>query len=385
MTYNNLLRSEIIESPPANILNYRTRRPIIRETRNHTYSPYKLSPLSPNAHQLLSAPRKVARKISKHPYKILEVPRILDDFYLNLVDWSSQNLLAVGSSSCVYLWNASSSQVTKLCDVGQSDSITSVSWMQRGTHLAVGTHRGTVQIWDVSKGQKIRDFKGHRSRVGALAWNGNLLTSGSRDRKIYHRDIQDPSNRVQKLASHTQEVCGLRWSPHNQQLASGGNDNRLLVWDLAQSTRPIHRFTEHSAAVKAITWSPHQRGLLASGGGTADRCIRFWNTLDCGEMLSCVDTGSQVCNLAWSKNVNEIVSTHGYSQNQIVIWNYPSMTQVATLIGHTSRVLYLAISPDGQSVVTGAGDDTLRFWNAFPSPKDQSQSASTLFSRNDIR
>lgn len=41
------------------------------------------------------------------------------------------------------------------------------------------------------------------------------------------------------------------------------------------------------------------------------------------------------------------------------------MTQVATLSGHTYRVLYLAMSPDGQTIVTGAGDETLRFWNAF--------------------
>ena len=41
------------------------------------------------------------------------------------------------------------------------------------------------------------------------------------------------------------------------------------------------------------------------------------------------------------------------------------MTQVATLTGHTFRVLYLAMSPDGQTIVTGAGDETLRFWNAF--------------------
>lgn len=34
-----------------------------------------------------------------------------------------------------------------------------------------------------------------------------------------------------------------------------------------------------------------------------------------------------------------------------------------------SRVLYLAMSPDGQSIVTGAGDETLRFWNVFPGPK----------------
>ncbi len=63
----------------------------------------------------------------------------------------------------------------------------------------------------------------------------------------------------------------------------------------------------------------------------------------------------QVCNLSWSKNVNEVVSTHGYSQNQIIVWKQPSMTKLATLTGHTMRVLYLAVSPDGQTIVTGAG------------------------------
>ena len=41
------------------------------------------------------------------------------------------------------------------------------------------------------------------------------------------------------------------------------------------------------------------------------------------------------------------------------------MQQVASLTGHTYRVLYLAMSPDGRVVVTGAGDETLRFWSVF--------------------
>lgn len=139
---------------------------------------------------------------------------------------------------------------------------------------------------------------------------------------------------------------------------------QLLVWN-QHSQQPTLRLTEHTAAVKAIAWSPHQSSLLASGGGTADRCIRFWNTSN-GHQLNSVDTGSQVteyyltsfrqllcsytiswcypavitscsssslcnlqvCNLAWSKNVNELVSTHGYSQNQIMVWKYPSMAKV---------------------------------------------------------
>lgn len=68
----------------------------------------------------------------------------------------------------------------------------------------------------------------------------------------------------------------------------------------------------------------------------------------------------------FSKTSDEIVTTHGYSQNQIIVWKYPTMEKLTTLTGHTYRVLYLAMSPDGSSVVTGAGDETLRFWNIFP-------------------
>ena len=46
------------------------------------------------------------------------------------------------------------------------------------------------------------------------------------------------------------------------------------------------------------------------------------------------------------------------------------MERIAVLTGHTFRVLYLAISPNGQTIVTGAGDETLRFWNVFPEYKE---------------
>ncbi len=55
----------------------------------------------------------------------------------------------------------------------------------------------------------------------------------------------------------------------------------------------MHRMTAHAAAVKALAWCPFQSNLLASGGGTADRCIKFWNT-HTGALLNSIDTGSQV-------------------------------------------------------------------------------------------
>jgi len=353
--------------------------------------PYSLSPISAKSQKLLNSPRKPNRKIPKVPFKVLDAPELQDDFYLNLVDWSSTNVLSVGLGNCVYLWSACTSQVTRLCDLSvDHDSITSVCWSEKGRKVAVGTGKGYVQVWDVESSSKFVQMEGHTARVGALAWNGDQLSSGSRDRMILQRDIRSPSSSGpdRKLTGHRQEVCGLKWSPDHHYLASGGNDNKLLVWSANANANiqsvPNQTYSEHLAAVKAIAWSPHQHGLLASGGGTADRCMRFWNTLT-QQPLQCIDTGSQVCNLAWSKHSSELVSTHGYSQNQILLWKYPSLTQVAKLTGHSFRVLYLATSPDGEAIVTGAGDETLRFWNVFSKSTARKESTSVLNLYTQIR
>jgi WD40 repeat protein len=65
----------------------------------------------------------------------------------------------------------------------------------------------------------------------------------------------------------------------------------------------------------AIAWSLHHCGLLATGDGAADGFIHFWNSL-MGESVQRVGTGSQVCNLAWSKYSSELVS---FLHNKMVL------------------------------------------------------------------
>lgn len=348
-------------------------RPISRDIQSEIYS---LSPVRQESQRLLLSPQKKPRNISKVPYRVLDAPELSDDFYLNLVDWGQQDILAVGLGDSVYLWDGSTQLVDRLCQLSNKDKITSISWIGSGTHLALGTSKGLVEIWDATKMKCVRTMSGHSLRVSSLAWNEHVLSSGSRDRTILNRDVRIEDHYVNKFESHKQEVCGLKWNVEENKLASGGNDNKVFIWD-ALNTKPIHEFSDHSAAVKAIAWSPHQRGILASGGGTADKTIKTWNSIT-GNLLNDVNTGLQVCNLVWSKNSNEIVSTHGYSRNQIIVWKYPSMQQVAQLTGHTYRVLYLSLSPDGETIVTGAGDETLRFWNVFEKNKSDEPPSSVL-------
>ena len=145
--------------------------------------------------------------------QVLDAPSLADDYYLNLVDWSAQNVLAVGLGTCVYLWSACTSKVTRLVDFGEAGGAVcrwgagrgagaggcarieaggrrlgggwaalvqrgdtaqsvhppaslpfpppppprhasppcSVSWSQRGSYLSVGSDKGEVQIWDATK------------------------------------------------------------------------------------------------------------------------------------------------------------------------------------------------------------------------------------------
>lgn len=63
------------------------------------------------------------------------------------------------------------------------------------------------------------------------------------------------------------------------------------------------KFTEHCAAVKALAWSPHQNSILATGGGSTDKTIKLWNINE-NKCLRSIDTGSQVCTMAFCQNTN---------------------------------------------------------------------------------
>lgn len=193
----------------------------------------------------------------------------------------------------------------------QGHKVSSLCWSQNGQFISVGSSKGDTEVYDAERGALVRRFTGHSQRVSASSWqSSNILSTASRDKTIKHRDLRMARDFFMESKGHKAEVCGLKWSPDGTQLASGGNDNKLILWSL-KASEAEQKFSQHTAAVKAIGWAPNQRGILASGGGTQDRHIRFWNTQSM-QMIHQVDTGSQVCNLVFSKNSDELVSTHGF-------------------------------------------------------------------------
>lgn len=310
---------------------------------------------------------KTFRKISSTPIQILDAPDIWDDFYINLLDWSFNDVIACALGSSLILSDTFTGTVEILCEAPDNVLISSVKWSDDGSYIAVGTTDSLVSLYDVNTKRKIRAMRGHLSRVGSLAWNTHLLSTGSKDSMIFHHDVRMPKHHIQTLKGHQQEICGLEWSTDGKQLASGGNDDICCIWDASNSSNPRYTFNDSYAAVKALAWCPSEKHLLVTGGGTNDGKIRFYNTAT-GLLKDEIDTKSQISSLIWSRHKKQLVSSHGFPRHQLTVWDYPSLSKISDLTGHTSRVLKTALSHDGTTVCSAAADETLRFWKIWDKP-----------------
>lgn len=321
------------------------------------------------------------KSISTTPTKVLDAPGLIDDFYLNLIAWSNDNLLGIALGKDVYVWNAQNGVVQMLTSC--ACEVSSIQWSQDGYYLSVGLNDGSLELYDMETQAKVRSIKGHHNvRVGVHDWNEHIIASGDRNGVIQYHDVRISQSLISKMDSgyHYGEVCGLKWRSDGLQLASGGNDNLVNVWDCRKSV-PIYTKTAHNAAVKALSWCPDQLNLLASGGGQACKRIHFWNT-SLGSRVNTMETNSQVSGIHWGYTNGvgkEIVTTHGHSDNEIGVWAYPSLQRTAVIQNsHESRILGSCLSPDGSTLATIAGDENLKFWKIWEANSLHNQQQLTL-------
>lgn len=356
-----------------------------------------LSPLKRSLHQELlqefshsltirSPPDKAPDALK--PRTIISLPGLVDDYYLNLLDWSPEGEIAVGLGSTLQLWRYPTDASTATGAVKiKNENICAVKWAEGGKAL-LGLGQGRVIYLDVERAESISNCQIHGKRIGSIAYHSGagIFTTGSKDCSLKYLDPRVPALLIHTTCrAHEQEICGLQWEARLGYLASGGNDNELLVWDLRRlGASALMRCQGHEAAVKAIAWSPHRRGVLASGGGTADRTIRLWRIgADTGDdntdneqntaptCFSTQRTSSQVCGMTWSPISEQLISAHGFSEHQCLRWAYRHGQEKDPLVvtgvmkGHSQRVLGLGVAPKGEAVATASPDGTMCLWFVF--------------------
>ena len=308
------------------------------------------------------------KSIPKISYKVLDAPYLRDDFYLHLVDWSKQDIVAVGLDNKLYTWNAKHSEVSFISDLPEYDNYySSLAYNNDGTYLISCDSEGNIYIRNIEKSKNERIFNnlssGRICTVSPMNLNPNIFSVGCKDLMIKTIDLRAKINPILKYIGHNKEVCGMKWSLDDKRLASGGDDNKLFIWDVRKEESE-KKINSHTSAIKALDWSTFRFGYLLSGGGTQDMTLKLWN-INTMSLIDSINTSSQICNIAFSKISHEFITTHGFKNNYIHVWDSKKLDIKATLKGHKQRVVYMAIGPDSRKIVTGAGDETIRFWDVF--------------------
>ncbi|NXP03939.1 CD20B protein, partial [Thinocorus orbignyianus] len=277
--------------------------------------------------------------IPLEPEVRLHITGLRNDYYLNILDWSLENLIAVAVGPAAHIWNGETLQAIESIDLNSSSKyISSLAWIKEGNCLAVGTSDGEVQLWDIETKKRLRNMFGHLSVVGALSWNHYILSSGSRLGSIHHHDVRVAQHHVGTLCQNKQSICSLKWSLTDQLLASGSSDGVLNIWlnepGVKLQSQPL-KTIPHSSAVKAVNWCPWQSGVLATGGGMEDGILRVWD-INREKIIQSAATASQICSLLWLPKTSELVTGQGLPGNQMKIWKYPMLINSSELHGKYS-------------------------------------------------
>ena len=107
---------------------------------------------------------------SKKPFKVLEIPGLEDEYYHNVLAWSSQNKIAVVLANTVFILDNDSGNFSQLYEAYDCEEISSLAWNPEGTMLAIGNILGEVMLWDLVKQDNTLTYEPHNERIGCISW-----------------------------------------------------------------------------------------------------------------------------------------------------------------------------------------------------------------------
>lgn len=331
-------------------------------------------PVINNKESLKTESIKIKPKLIKKAEKtIIEAPGFKNDYYLNLLDAHSENLIGVVLSSSVFLLRRTKKYFGPILlpslQENESGDVTSLTFDRLSeSNLAFGNHYGQMKVHNWEKDCSLGVWHNHSRRIGALQFSPvakGIIATGSKDAKVSIADTRHRGE-ISSGIAHSGEVCGIKWNPNGSLLASGGNDNLVHVWDIRKMQIPITKIESHTAAVRALDWCPWEHNMLASGGGSGDTKLIITN-VDKSRKEKEMTTGSQVCAIAWDEGSRGIFAAHGFSKYQISYWNYDKSVLCLEFVGHRNRVLSMISVGTNGTILTGSADETLRLWqmNSF--------------------
>ncbi|QGJ71994.1 Serine/threonine protein kinase [Planctomycetales bacterium 10988] len=257
------------------------------------------------------------------------------------------------------------------------EPLQAASLSPNGEYFATSNRLGMLTIWNLKTQEQVRQWQAHEGNVRAVAYSpdGKHLATGGDDSNIFLWDLSQKTNSpVQTLDNHAGPILCLEYSQDGKQLLSGSADYTARLWNIESGEEEVF-FADHIDWVWDVDFSPDGKDVLTASqdGKVIISSINRTKSsplpsnpsgeaVSIGEGLVFYDhhTGP-VYSAVYTQDGEQVLS--GSYDKTVRLWNTADCVENWINSGHQGRVYSVAFSPSGKWLVSGSADNTARVWD----------------------